>query len=528
LRISQQFCTRITYSEGVKRSLSPTIVVFIALGLAATACSGSSNIEVVGQDTTVANTDTTNSPSTVVSNGIYSTAGFSTPTISWDSCGAGLECGYVDVPIDYSDVNSPTTSLYVVKHPATGTRIGSLLVNPGGPGFGGSYLAESAVNIYSPAILDSFDIIGWDPRGTGQSIPAIDCTDDYDYFFASGDITPDTEQERADIVASAEEFTQACFDNNGDLLPYIGTNNVARDMDMIRRALGEDKISYFGFSYGSELGAAWVTMFPDTVRAAVLDGASDPNADDLTGTLQQNKGFEESITTFLAKCSDDSACAFSNGGNAEDAFDELMAELDENPIPTSAGRPDLTRGMALTAVAQAMYSDSYWSFLENALAAAQAGDGSDLLSLYDDYFQRQPDGTYGNELEAFVNILCADSPDRITVEEADARVPQYQANAPRFSPGTTGDYTCTFWPKALDPRIKITGKGAGPIVVIGTTGDAATPLASTRNMVKALEEGRLIVVTAEQHTGYNVNSCVNDAVDSYLIDLQAPDNELDC
>jgi len=259
-----------------------------------------------------------------------------------------------------------------------------------------------------------------------------------------------------------------------------------------------------------------------------LDGASDPNADDLTGTLQQNKGFEESIATFLAKCSDDSACAFSNGGNAEDAFDELMAELDENPIPTSAGRPDLTRGMALTAVAQAMYSDSYWSFLENALAAAQAGDGSDLLSLYDDYFQRQPDGTYGNELEAFVNILCADSPDRITVEEADARVPQYQANAPRFSPGTTGDYTCTFWPKALDPRIKITGKGAGPIVVIGTTGDAATPLASTRNMVKALEEGRLIVVTAEQHTGYNVNSCVNDAVDSYLIDLQAPDNELDC
>jgi pimeloyl-ACP methyl ester carboxylesterase len=299
-------------------------------------------------------------------------------------------------------------------------------------------------------------------------------------------------------------------------------------MDMIRRALGEDKISYFGFSYGSELGATWTTMFPETVRAAVLDGASDPNADDLVGTLQQNKGFEESIATFLANCSADSSCAFHNDGNAEGAFDDLMEQLDENPISTSSGRPDLTRGMALTAVAQAMYSDSYWSYLEDALASAQAGDGTDLLSLYDEYFQRQADGTYGNELEAFVNIVCADNPDRMTVEEADALVPQYQANAPRFSPGTTGDYTCVFWPKALDPRIKITGKGAGPIVVIGTTGDAATPLASTRNMVKALEEGRLIVVTAEQHTGYNVNSCVNDAVDSYLIDLQAPDNELDC
>lgn len=516
----------------MKRSFSPALVVFIAFGLTATACSSSSDVEVVSQDTSVSDTATSDAPddSVVESNGMYSTADFATPTISWDSCGDGLECGYVDVPIDYSDVNSQTTSLYVVKHSATDTsaRIGSLLVNPGGPGFGGSYLAESAANIYSPAILDSFDIIGWDPRGTGQSIPAIDCTDDYDYFFASGDLTPDTEQERADIVASAEEFTQACFDNNGDLLPYIGTNNVARDMDMIRRALGEDKISYFGFSYGSELGAAWTTMFPDTVRAAVLDGASDPNADELLGVLQQNKGFEDSIVTFLSKCSDDSTCAFNNNGNAEGAFDDLMAQLDENPIPTSAGRPDLTWGMALTAVAQAMYSDSYWSTLESALASAQDGDGVDLLSLYDEYFQRQSDGTYGNELEAFVNILCADSPERKTIEEADALIPQYQANAPRFSPGTTGDYTCTFWPKAIDPRIKITGIGAGPIVVIGTTGDAATPLASTRNMVKALEQGRLIVVTAEQHTGYNFNSCVNDAVDNYLIDLQAPDGELDC
>ena len=450
--------------------------------------------------------------------------------ISWESCGDGLECGYLDVPIDYTDENSASTSLYLTKHMATSSsqRIGTLLVNPGGPGFGGSFLAESAVNIYSPTLLKSFDIVAWDPRGTGQSIPAIDCTDDYDYFFAGGDITPDTEQERADGIETYREFTELCFEKNGDLLPYVGTNNSARDMDMIRRALGEDKISYFGFSYGSELGATWATLFPDTVRAAVLDGASDPEANWIDGGLQQNKGFEEAIATFLAQCSANSNCAFYNSGDAEGAFDSLMESLDENPISTISGRPDLTRGMALTAVAQAMYDDAYWSELEIALAAAQTDDGTGLLSLFDQYFQMRPDGSYGNELEAFLNILCADNPQRMTIEEADSYAPQFQANAPRLAPGTTGDYTCVFWPPALDPRTTITGIGAGPILVIGTTGDPATPLEGTRNMAKVLEDGRLIVVTADQHLGYGVNSCVNDAVDTYLIDLVVPTAELAC
>jgi len=269
-------------------------------------------------------------------------------------------------------------------------------------------------------------------------------------------------------------------------------------------------------------------LFPDTVRAAVLDGASDPEADWIDGGLQQNKGFEEAIATFLAQCSANSTCPFHNSGDAEGAFDSLMESLDENPIPTTSGRPDLTRGMALTAVAQAMYDDAYWSELEIALAAAQVDDGAGLLSLFDEYFQMLPDGSYGNELEAFLNILCADNPQRMTIEEADSYVPQFQANAPRFAPGTTGDYTCVFWPTALDPRVDITGIGAGPIVVIGTTGDPATPLEGTRNMAQVLEDGRLIVVTADQHLGYGVNSCVNDAVDTYLIDLVVPAAELDC
>lgn len=478
-------------------------------------------------ETTTGDPDTGDGASGTVD---YSTENFAIPEYDWSECGAGIECAYIDVPLDYSDTDSDTISIYMTRHLALdpSERIGTLLVNPGGPGFGGSYLAERAGSIFSTDLLDRFDILGFDPRGTGRSEPAIDCIDDYDDYFAGGDITPDTEAERQEIIDTSERFTEICFEKNGDLLPHVGTNNVARDMDMIRRSLGEDEISYFGFSYGSELGSVWATMFPETVRAAVLDGATDPEADSLDGSLQQSKGFEQSIATFLARCSGDRACAFHNDGDAEGAFDELMARMDENPIPTSPGRPDLTRGMALTAVAQAMYSSSYWDTLERALDDAQAGDGAGLLDLFDTYFQRRPDGSYGNELEAFLNILCADDPTRTTIEAADAESVRFTEIAPRFRPGTTGDYTCVFWPEAIDPRIDITGAGAGPIVVIGTTGDSATPLEGTRNMARVLEDGRLIVVTAEQHTGYTSDLCARRTADAYLIDLVVPDEETNC
>lgn len=451
-------------------------------------------------------------------------------TIDWQPAGKGLEAGHLVVPRDYGDPAAGTFDLYLVRHLAldAGKRIGSLLVNRGGPGFASADLAEQAEQTYGDGILDRFDIVGWDPRGTGQSEPFIDCTDDYDHFFAGGDITPDDDAERQEIVDSAKEFADACVARNADFYQYVGTNNSARDMDAIRRALGEDTISYFGFSYGSELGATWATLFPATVRAAVLDGAADPNADELQGDLQQVQGFERTLATFLAQCSADKRCAFSNGGDAEGAFDALMASLDEQPIPTVRDRPDLTRGMALTGVADAMYSKGYWPQLERALADAQDGDGSGLLDLFDDYFQRRPDGTYDNSLEAFQVISCMDDPERLSVAEDDALAPQFHAVAPRFSPGTTGGYFCTFFPPSHDPRVHITGAGAADIVVIGTTGDPATPIESSRNMAKALERGHFIEVVADQHTGYNVNRCVNDAVDDYLLDLKAPADGLRC
>jgi pimeloyl-ACP methyl ester carboxylesterase len=451
-------------------------------------------------------------------------------TIDWDAYSDGVETGTLAVPIDYSDPSKGTFELFLARHLATDPdeRIGSLLVNPGGPGFGGSDYALYADGVYGESLLERFDIIGWDPRGTGLSEPAIDCIEDYDRYFATNDITPDDDEEKQQIVDRAKEFSELCVENNGDFLLHVGTNNSARDMDSIRRALGEDEISYFGFSYGSELGATWATLFPDTVRAAVLDGASDPNADPLDSSLQQVRGFERSVATFLAQCSDDDDCAFHNGGDAERAFDELMQRLDEDPIPTEPGRADATRQVALQAVAQAMYSDALWDDLEEALAAAQGGDGSGLLALYDQYYVRNADGTYDNSLEAFQTISCMDTAERQTVEEEDAEAELFNEAAPRFAPHTVGGYFCTFFPPAPDPRVEITGEGAGPILVVGTTGDPATPLESTESMADALEAGVLLVVEADQHTGYHVNDCSRSTVEDYLVDLELPDDGLVC
>ena len=297
---------------------------------------------------------------------------FEPQPIEWTSLGDQIEEGRLEVPIDYANPDAGTFSLYLVRHLAAdpSERIGSLLVNPGGPGFSGTILAESAEFIYSPDLLDRFDIVGWDPRGTGVSEPFIDCIDNYDEYYAGTDITPDDDAERQQIIDVAEDFAEQCVERSEDFIQFVGTNNSARDMDTIRRALGEDEISYFGFSYGSELGGTWATLFPDTVRAAVLDGAADPNANELEGSLQQTAGFEATLATFLAQCSDNPDCAFHNDGDAEGAFDQLMLKIDEKPLPTEAGRPLLTRGVALQGVAEAMYSDVLWVDLEQALASA--------------------------------------------------------------------------------------------------------------------------------------------------------------
>ena len=468
-------------------------------------------------------------PATTISTGPYVPTGFNWKACDDSASTTTVQCGTLQVPFDYNNPSVGTFTLYVKLLPAANPtlRIGSMMVNPGGPGFGGSSLADDASYYFSSDIIDHFDIIAWDPRGTGKSTPAVDCVDDYDQYFGI-DSPPDSPEEKQALIDASQAFNDECMDNSGEILPYISTQASATDMNSIRQALGEDKISYFGFSYGSELGATWATMFPQTVRAAVFDGAVDPQATSAQEGMAQAGGFEGQLTTFLAACSKNSTCAFYNGGKAEAAFDSLLLELDTKPLVVTKDRTPVTQGVAFTAVAQAMYSDSNWPQLEQALADAQQGDGAGLLKLYDDYYQRKDDGSYGNELEAFLAISCLDDPGATSVKEVEDAVQDFVAAAPRLGANFGYGYSCALWPVKPATKIDATGKGAGPIVVVGTTGDPATPLASTRKMAAALEQGILLVVEANQHTGYGANECINTAVDSYLIDLTVPVNETTC
>jgi len=491
------------------------LATVVTLALTITACGNSSS-----------STDTT-TPS------LDNATAFVVNPIEWNTCEGStsteVECGNIEVPFDYSDPDKGSFVLYVKKHNAANPadRVGSMMVNPGGPGFGGSSLADDAEYYFSQDLIDRFDIIAWDPRGTGESTPAVDCVDTFDEYFGL-DSPPETPEEKQALIDASQAFNDKCAENSGTILPYISTRASAQDINSLRLALGEEKVSFFGFSYGSELGTTWATMFPETVRAIVVDGAVDPNASSIQEGMNQAKGFEGQLATFLKQCSERTTCEFHNNGDAEAAFDKLVLDIDAKPLEVSKDRTPVTQGVLFTAVAQAMYSDYYWPQLSEALSAAQNGDGEGILQLYDDYYQRKADGTYGNELEAFLAISCLDDPGATSTKEVDSHIEDFIAAAPRLGGNFAYGYSCALWPVKQAAKESITGKGAGPIVVVGTTGDPATPLESTRKMAQGLEQGILIVVDANQHTGYGANNCVVKAVDDYLIKLTVPAKDLTC
>jgi hypothetical protein len=274
-------------------------------------------------------------------------------------------------------------------------------------------------------------------------------------------------------------------------------------------------------------------MFPTTVRAAVIDSSHAPNADPIEVILTQAETFENNLGTFLAQCSAFANCAFHNDGDAEGAFDELMLQLDDAPIPSIEGRPDITRGVALTAVDYVMNNNPHeLPHLWAALDAAQRGEGGPLLQGYDLFFEYNGDGTWPNLFEAFQTIRCMDSDKRLTVEQEDAIAARFREVSPRIFPGTTGGYGgyfCTFFPMSTDPRIEITGAGAGPILVCGTTGDSNPPLQSTRSFAETVEDGYLIVVDAPGAGCWRESQCANDLITDYLIDLDIPaSSETNC
>ena len=454
------------------------------------------------------------------------------PELTWTRVEGGLEEATLVVPMDHDDPDGATIDLHVLRRPADDPtqRIGSLLVNPGGPGFGAETVVVGAAEIFDTAILDRFDIVGMDPRGTGASSPTIDCIDDYDTLTTATDLTPDDDAERDAQLAVVADHGAACVERTGDAIAHMTTAATARDLDLLRQALGEDTISYFGTSYGCELGATWATLFPETVRVAVLDGCADPTADPAESIRQQAAGFQASVETFLQMCVDvGTECPIPHDGDPADALRELWARAADGGIPSLPGRPPVNESVLQTATIMSMYSEDIWPAFAMGIAMALDGDGSLLTQLADAYTQRREDGTWGDELEAFSVIECMDAISRPSIDEQIALNAELVEIAPLIYP--TGMFSvsiCGSLPAAADEPVAITGAGAPTLLVLGNTGDPATPFASTEAMVAALESAVLVTVESNDHGGYGTNDCVDDAVHRYLIEGVVPAADSRC
>ncbi len=439
------------------------------------------------------------------------------------------------MPLDYADPGGRSINIALIRLPATeqANRIGSLLTNPGGPGASGvDFVRQNAEQIFSADLRDHFDIVGFDPRGVGDST-AVVCVDDATMDKLNDlDPSPDTPAEQKALIDAARQFDAACQANSSDLLPHMSTADAARDMDLIRAAVGDPKMTYLGFSYGTFLGATYAGLFPDHVRAFVLDGALDPTLTFDQRNETQAVSFAQTFNRFLEFCASDKTCQFRNGGKPGPAFDALMARIDKTPLPATAiGDPrTVGPGLAFTGMLAALYSRSTWDILGQGLALAQKGDGSILLLLADSYNERQPDGSYHNVSAANNAVNCLDYVAPTDPAAYQAQAPELEKEAPRFGEVVAySGLTCAFWPvhPTSDPGV-ITAAGAPPIVVVGTTGDPATPYDWAVKLAGQLRSGVLLTREGEGHTAYGTSDCINSAVDTYLIDLTVPANGTTC
>ncbi|HKH25907.1 MAG TPA: alpha/beta hydrolase [Acidimicrobiia bacterium] len=455
------------------------------------------------------------------------------PKLDWKACGGDSECAKLTVPLDYQHPNSGKTirvALLRVRATDRKNRIGSLLLNPGGPGAPGAEFAQDFASILPEELQKRFDIVGFDPRGTGDTAP-VKCQDNLDGVFAA-DYSPDSPAERADLAVRLQQLAQSCQERSGNLLPFVSSENTVRDMDRIRQAVGDNKLTYVGYSYGTYLGTLYAKVFPKKVRALVLDGAIDPNLSAVEIGSEQAGGFERSLDAFLANCSANRRCPFYNAGDSAGAFDRLAAQVDAQPIPAGDGRT-LGGGEFDLGIAQALYSGRLgYPRLQQALAAALRGDGKRLLGLSDEYTGRHDDGSYDSSQPAFWAIGCRDGPAVGGPEAYEAAEAQFRAAAPRVGVALlNAGLICAYWPvppvKSVAP-IRI--EGTPPILVIGTTNDPATPLKWSQGLARELSSGVLLTAEGTQHTSFATtgNTCVDDAAVTYLVDLQPPPNDTKC
>jgi pimeloyl-ACP methyl ester carboxylesterase len=455
------------------------------------------------------------------------------PKLDWKGCGSHGECAKLTVPLDYGNPgNGQTIKVALFRLPATDRkhRIGSLLMNPGGPGAPGTEFVRSFASAVPDEMRSRFDILGFDPRGTGGTEP-VKCQDNLDGIFGL-DYSPDTPEERSQLATGVQQLAQECEQRSRDVLPYVSSENTARDMDRIRQAVGDKKLTYVGYSYGTYIGTLYAKLFPSKVRALVLDGAIDPNLSGVEIGMEQAVGFERSLDAFLAQCSRNNRCPFYNAGDSAGAFDRLAAQVDAKALPARNGRV-LGGGQFDLGVAQALYSGSEgYSQLEQALAAAQRGDGEKLLLLSDQYTGRRRDGTYDSSQPAFWAIGCLDGPTIGGPDAFQAAEAQFRAAAPRVGIALlNAGLVCAYWAvppvKSLAP---IHVEGTPSILVVGTTNDPATPLKWAEGLSQEISSATLLVVEGTQHTAFLTafNSCVDDKVIKYLVDRTPPANDTKC
>jgi pimeloyl-ACP methyl ester carboxylesterase len=462
-------------------------------------------------------------------------ASFYAQELTWESCRGDFECATLTVPIDYQDPGGETIEVALLKDPADDPahRVGSLIVNPGGPGAPGTSYAENASLAFRDVLRENFDIVGFDPRGTGDSDP-VDCISDEKLdAWAATDPDPDTPQEGAALQSDIEAFFQGCVENSDDLVGHVTTVEAARDMDVLRAALGEAKATYLGASYGTKLGATYAELFPDNVGRMVLDGAVDVSIDLRQLNLDQAAGFELALRSYVQDCVDNGDCFLGETlDEGLQTIQDLMASIEEQPLPASDSDRELAVGNAFSGLIFPLYSREYWPILDQALEMALDGNGMLLLRLGDLFLSRNDSGGYDdNGAEAFFAINCQDYQYSITADQVPAEIPAFEQASPTFGDVFAWDLVdCHgIQVETTEKAPTIDAAGAPPIVVVGTTRDPATPYQWAVHLADQLQSGVLVSRDGDGHTGYNSgNDCVDEAVEDYLVDGTVPQDGLEC